>query len=114
MLRFPAASSGATGGRLTIMAAAPAETFEAAKPVLDAIGDKLFRVGERPGQGAMVKTVNQLLCGVHIAVVAEAFSLAAKVGVDRRIDARDPERLRRVELDAEGPRPPHARRPTRR
>ena len=30
----------------------------------------------------MVKTVNQLLCGVHIAVVAEAFSLAAKVGVD--------------------------------
>jgi 3-hydroxyisobutyrate dehydrogenase len=42
-------------------------------------------VGERPGQAAMVKTVNQLLCGVHIAVVAEAFSLAAKVGVDRRI-----------------------------
>ena len=35
-----------------------------------------------PGQGAMVKTVNQLLCGVHIAVVAEAFALAAKVGVD--------------------------------
>ena len=67
------------------MAAAPAETFEAAKPVLDALGDKLFRVGERPGQAAMVKTVNQLLCGVHIAVVAEAFSLAAKVGVDRRI-----------------------------
>ena len=67
------------------MAAAPAETFEAAKPVLDALGDKLFQVGERPGQAAMVKTVNQLLCGVHIAVVAEAFSLAAKVGVDRRI-----------------------------
>ena len=30
----------------------------------------------------MVKTVNQLLCGVHIAVIAEAFSLAGKVGVD--------------------------------
>lgn len=30
----------------------------------------------------MVKAVNQLLCGVHIAVVAEAFALAAKVGVD--------------------------------
>jgi len=76
---------GAAGATLTIMAAAPAETFEAAKPVLGALGDKLFRVGERPGQAAMVKTVNQLLCGVHIAVVAEAFSLAAKVGVDRRI-----------------------------
>ncbi len=33
----------------------------------------------------MAKTVNQLLCGVHIAVVAEAFALAAKVGVDLRI-----------------------------
>ena len=30
----------------------------------------------------MVKTVNQLLCGVHIAVAAEGFSLASKVGVD--------------------------------
>lgn len=30
----------------------------------------------------MVKTVSQLLCGVHIAVAAEAFALATKVGVD--------------------------------
>jgi 3-hydroxyisobutyrate dehydrogenase len=73
---------GAVGATLTIMAAAPRATFEAARPVLDALGDKVFHVGERPGQGATVKTVNQLLCGVHIAVVAEAFALAAKVGVD--------------------------------
>jgi L-threonate 2-dehydrogenase len=33
----------------------------------------------------MVKTVNQLLCGVHIAAAAEAFSLAGKAGIDRRI-----------------------------
>jgi 3-hydroxyisobutyrate dehydrogenase len=67
------------------MAAGPKDTFDAAKPAFDALGDKVFHVGERPGQGAMVKTVNQLLCGVHIAVVAEAFALAAKVGVDLRI-----------------------------
>ena len=76
---------GAVAGTLTIMAAAPRATFEAVKPVLAAMGDKLFHVGERPGQGATVKTVNQLLCGVHIAVVAEAFALAAKVGVDLTI-----------------------------
>jgi L-threonate 2-dehydrogenase len=74
--------AGATSATLTIMAAAPRETFDAASPVFAALGDKVFHVGDRPGQGAMVKTVNQLLCGVHIAVVAEAFSLAAKVGVD--------------------------------
>ena len=76
---------GATGGTLTVMAAAPRETLDAVRPVLEAFGDKVFHVGERPGQGAVAKTVNQLLCGVHIAVVAEAFSLAAKVGVDGRV-----------------------------
>jgi L-threonate 2-dehydrogenase len=76
---------GAQAATLTIMAAAPRVTFEAAKPVLDALGDKIFHVGEHPGQGATVKTINQLLCGVHIAVAAEAFSLAAKAGLDRRV-----------------------------
>jgi 3-hydroxyisobutyrate dehydrogenase len=77
--------AGATRAGLTIMAAGARATFTAAKPVLDALGDKVFHVGERPGQGAVVKTVNQLLCGVHIAVAAEAFSLAAKVGVDLNV-----------------------------
>jgi 3-hydroxyisobutyrate dehydrogenase len=74
--------AGAKAATLTIMAAGSCDTFEAVKPLFDALGDKVFHVGERPGQGAMVKTVNQLLCGVHIAVVAEAFALASKVGVD--------------------------------
>ncbi|ALG74836.1 oxidoreductase [Azospirillum thiophilum] len=73
---------GAVAGSLSIMAAAPAATLDLVRPVLAAMGDKVFHVGEKPGQGATVKTVNQLLCGVHIAVMAEAFALAAKVGVD--------------------------------
>jgi 3-hydroxyisobutyrate dehydrogenase len=73
---------GATGGTLTIMAAAPTPVFEEVKSVLRVLGDKVFHVGEEPGQGAMVKTVNQLLCGVHIAVAAEAFSLGAKAGIE--------------------------------
>lgn len=76
---------GARAATLTIMAAAPDESFRAVRPILDAMGEKVFHVGERPGQGATVKTVNQLLCGVHIAVAAEAFSLATKVGVDLRV-----------------------------
>lgn len=77
--------AGAKAATLTIMAAGSRDTFDTVKPVFDALGDKVFHVGDRPGQGAMVKTVNQLLCGVHIAVVAEAFALAAKVGVDLKI-----------------------------
>ena len=73
---------GARAGTLTIMAAAPAGTLAALRPVLDALGDRIFQVGERPGQGATVKAVNQLLCGVHIAAAAEALALAGRVGVD--------------------------------
>jgi putative dehydrogenase len=77
--------AGAKAATLTIMAAGPRDTFEAIRPVFEALGDKVFHVGDQPGQGAIVKTVNQLLCGVHLAVVAEAFALAAKVGVDLQI-----------------------------
>jgi 3-hydroxyisobutyrate dehydrogenase len=73
---------GAESGTLTIMASAPAEVFAAARPLLATLGDKLFHVGTEPGQGAMVKTINQLLCGIHIAAAAEAFSLAGKAGLD--------------------------------
>jgi 3-hydroxyisobutyrate dehydrogenase len=73
---------GAEAAKLTIMAAAPADTLAAMRPVLDRLGDRVFHVGTEPGQGATVKAVNQLLCGVHIAATAEALALAEQVGVD--------------------------------
>jgi 3-hydroxyisobutyrate dehydrogenase len=44
----------------------------------------VFRLGEAAGIGSLVKTVNQLLAGVHIATAAEAVALAAKAGADTR------------------------------
>lgn len=76
---------GAVAGSLTIMTACDEATFEHTCPVLEVMGQRVFHVGTQPGQGATVKTVNQLLCGVHIAVVAEAFALAAKAGVDLKV-----------------------------
>ena len=73
---------GAEGGGLTIMAAASPDVLAAVRPVLDALGDRVFHVGTRAGQGATVKAVNQLLCGVHIAAAAEALALAGSVGVE--------------------------------
>lgn len=78
-------TGGASAGTLTMMAAGAEVAYQAARPLLEAMGDKLFHVGTRPGQGAVVKTVNQLLCGVHIAVCAEAVSLASRLGVDPQI-----------------------------
>lgn len=73
---------GAEAGTLTIMAGGGTALFEAAQPYLTALGDKLYHVGQNAGDGAMVKTINQLLCGVHIAAAAEAFALGEKAGLD--------------------------------
>jgi len=73
---------GAKQGSLTVMAACDEFTFNDMRDVFNVIGERIFHVGHLPGQGAMCKTVNQLLCGLHIAVAAEAFSLAKKSGLD--------------------------------
>ncbi|MCK0195775.1 NAD(P)-dependent oxidoreductase [Ancylobacter sp. 6x-1] len=73
---------GAEAGNLTIMVAAPTDLFATVRPLLDAMGSKVVLLGESAGQGATAKAVNQLLCGVHLAVAAEALSLAEKLGVD--------------------------------
>jgi len=75
----------ARSGALSIMAAAPAKVLEDVRPVLAALGDKIFHVGTEPGQGAAVKAVNQLLCGIHIAAAAEGIALARKIGIDPKV-----------------------------
>ncbi len=73
---------GAESGGLTIMVGCEKAVFEANLPILQVMGGRIFHVGDAPGQGAMVKTINQLLCGVHIAVAAEAFAMADKAGIE--------------------------------
>ncbi|MFT4013515.1 MAG: NAD(P)-dependent oxidoreductase [Paracoccus sp. (in: a-proteobacteria)] len=78
-------TAGADAATLTIMVGADAATFNRVRPLLRAMGDKIFHVGTEAGQGATVKVVNQLLCGVHIAVAAEGLAFAARVGVDPQV-----------------------------
>lgn len=73
---------GATTGSLTIMVGAGEDALARARPALDAMGAKVVHVGKDAGQGATAKVVNQLLCGAHLAVAAEALSLAERLGVD--------------------------------
>ncbi|MBV1693931.1 MAG: NAD(P)-dependent oxidoreductase [Hyphomicrobiales bacterium] len=72
---------GAEAATLTIMAAADPETFRTNETLLRDMGSRLYHLGTRPGQGAAMKVVNQLLCGLHIAVAAEGLSLAEKEGI---------------------------------
>lgn len=69
-------------GDLLITVGATDEAFAAAEPALRQLASTLTRVGDKAGDGQAMKTVNQLLCGVHIAAGAEALALAAALGLD--------------------------------
>ncbi len=77
--------AGAEAGTLTIMAAAPATVLAASDKLLRAMGSNLYHLGDTAGQGASMKVVNQLLCGVHIAVAAEGLAFAERSGIDPKL-----------------------------
>jgi 3-hydroxyisobutyrate dehydrogenase len=69
-------------GDLLILAGGPPDAVRAAAPVLEQLASTLVVVGDRLGDGQLLKTINQLLAGVHIAAAAEAVALARAVGLD--------------------------------
>ena len=71
----------AAGGALTVMASGTAEAFDASRPALDAMAQKVFTLGDSAGAGSAMKAVNQLLAGVHIAAMAEALTFGMTQGV---------------------------------
>ena len=73
----------AGAGDLLIVVGAEPAARERAQPVLELLASTLTVVGDRPGDGQALKTVNQLLCGVHIAAAAEALALADALGLDQ-------------------------------
>lgn len=75
-------SARAATGDLLMMVSGHPDAVQVVRPLLDAMAGKTAVVGEEPGQGQKVKLVNQLLCGVHIAVAAEALAFAESMGLD--------------------------------
>ena len=71
-------------GDLLIVVGAEPAALEVARPVLEQLASTLSIVGDKPGDGQALKTVNQLLCGVHIAAAAEALALADALGLDQQ------------------------------
>ena len=72
----------AASGQMTMMTAGRAEAYEKAGGALDAMAAKVYRLGDRAGNGSKFKIVNQLLAGVHIAAAAEAMALGIREGLD--------------------------------
>jgi len=74
-------------GRLSVMAGGAEEAFQQVRPVLEALGDKVFHVGPL-GAGMSAKLVNNMIGLASMLVVPEALKIGVRAGlnVDRLVD----------------------------
>ena len=78
-------SGGVAGARartLTVMYAAPADACAAVQPVLAALSDRRFRVGDEAGLGQALKLANNLLSATALAAASEAIAFGTAHGID--------------------------------
>ena len=72
----------AASGELSFLVGGPLAALETARPVLAAMSRAIVHVGAT-GRGALLKLVNNFLCGVQAASLAEALALIERSGLDR-------------------------------
>jgi 3-hydroxyisobutyrate dehydrogenase-like beta-hydroxyacid dehydrogenase len=77
--------AGAEAGSLTVIASGADDAIAPVRPLLEAIGSRIFVAGGEPGQAQLVKLINNLLSATAIAITGEALVLAAKAGLDPRM-----------------------------
>jgi 3-hydroxyisobutyrate dehydrogenase len=74
--------SQASSGELLFLVGGDAAALERARPAFAAMGRGVVHVGPT-GSGALLKLVNNFLCGVQAASLAEALALVERAGLDR-------------------------------
>jgi 3-hydroxyisobutyrate dehydrogenase len=76
-------TGGATAGTLTFMVGGSDEAFGRAEPVLQAMGKTIVHTGDA-GTGQAAKICNNMVLGISMIAVSEAFALADKLGLERQ------------------------------
>lgn len=72
----------AEGGQLTFLVGGSRQALERARPVLDAMSQKIVHLGPITS-GAKMKLLNNFLCGVQLASLAEGMAWLERSGLDR-------------------------------
>jgi 3-hydroxyisobutyrate dehydrogenase len=72
----------AASGELLFLVGGPTDALDAARPVFSVLGRAVVHLGAT-GSGALIKLINNFLCGVQAASFAEAVSLIDAGGLDR-------------------------------
>ncbi|MBX3568554.1 MAG: 3-hydroxyisobutyrate dehydrogenase [Rhizobiaceae bacterium] len=76
-------TGGATAGTLTFMAGGSQDAFARAEPVLKPMAGRIVHCGEA-GAGQAAKICNNMILGISMIGVAEAFVLAEKIGLSHQ------------------------------
>lgn len=76
----------AASGMLRFLAGGSADAIEKAHPVFDALGRETVPCGPS-GSGALIKLINNFMCGVHVAALAEGLHMAESAGMDMALAA---------------------------
>lgn len=73
---------GAEEGSLTVMLGGSAALVDRARPVLSRLGRQLLHVGDRPGDGDIAKTLNNMLSATNLVAAGEALAVGMRAGLD--------------------------------
>src|SRR6202030_1928675 len=76
-------TGGAKGATLTFMCGGEERAFAAAKPVLEKMGKKIVHCGGA-GAGQAAKICNNMILGISMIAVSEAFALAERLGLSHQ------------------------------
>ena len=76
-------TTGAAAGTLTFMVGGDPQAFARAKPFIESMGKNIVHAGPS-GAGQAAKVCNNLILGITMAGVSEAFALADKLGLDKQ------------------------------
>jgi 3-hydroxyisobutyrate dehydrogenase len=72
----------AAAGELNFLVGGDSATLERARPVLAAMSKAIVHLGPA-GSGALLKLINNFVCGVQVASLAEAMAMIERSGLDR-------------------------------
>ena len=72
----------AAAAKLFVVAAGAKRALEKAKPVLEAIGQRTFEVGERPEDANLIKLLGNFLITCVLESLGEVFAVARKAEID--------------------------------
>lgn len=73
----------ARNGSMSLMVACPTTVYERCRSLIETLSSQVFRISEKPGDGARTKLVNNLAAGINLVAAAEVLALARSLGLDQ-------------------------------